>query len=160
MLSISVPKQPYFADQSTDTTVFWGYGMYPDQPGLFVKKPMMSCSGNEIFTELLMLLGFSVEPTLEHSVTLPVLMPFLTSPCTTRGPGCRPKVAPDGSKNLGLMGQFVEIERDVTVTMEYSVRSAQMAVYKLTGAEKKPPDVYGGNPTAVVLGEALKTLMV
>jgi oleate hydratase len=160
MLSITVPKQPYFSDQAEDTTVFWGYGIYPDQPGRFVTKPMANCSGREILTELLMLLGFETQPTLDRSVTLPVLMPFLTSPYATRGPAARPRVVPDRSRNLALLGQFVEMERDVTFTMEYSVRSAQTAVYRLAGVDRQPPSVHGENPSAEVLGEALKTLMV
>ena len=40
------------------------------------------------------------------------------------GGGGRPKVIPEGSRNLALVGQYVEIERDVVFTVEYSVRGA------------------------------------
>ncbi|PKS08301.1 hypothetical protein jhhlp_005245 [Lomentospora prolificans] len=160
LLSITIPQQPYFTDQPEDTTVFWGYGLYPDQPGRFVNKPMTECSGKEILTELLMLMDYPVEPTLGNSITLPVIMPLITSPYIRRKKDSRPQVVPKGSKNLGLLGQYVEIPRDVTFTMEYSVRSAQMAVYELMGLDKRPPEVFGEDPSAAVLGEALKTLMI
>ena len=160
LLSITVPRQPYFADQDADTTVFWGYGLYPDQPGRFVQKPMMECTGKEILTELLGLMDYPLSPTLENSITLPELMPLITSPYMTRNRSSRPKAVPEKSRNLGLMGQYVDMERDVTFTMEYSVRSAQMGVYGLMGLDKAPAEVYGGDPSAAVLGEALKTMMI
>lgn len=160
LLSITVPGQPYFADQDADTTVFWGYGLYPDQPGRFVQKPMIECTGQEILTELLSLMNYPLLPTLENSITLPEAMPLITSPYATRKLDSRPKAVPEKSRNLCLMGQFVEMERDVTFTMEYSVRSAQTGVYRLMGLAKTPAEVYGGDPSAAVLGEALKTMMI
>lgn len=160
LLSITVPRQPYFADQDTDTTVFWGYGLYPDQPGRFVQKPMLQCSGQEILTEILRLMDYPLLPTLESSVTLPEVMPLITSPYMTRNMGTRPRAVPEGSRNLGLMGQYVEMGADVTFTMEYSVRSAQVGVYGLMGLDRSAAEVYGGDPSAAVLGEALKAMMI
>jgi oleate hydratase len=159
MLSLTVPKQPYVRDQPEDVFVFWGYGLFPDQQGRYVRKPMLECTGAEILTELLHLMAFPLQPTLERSITIPCLMPLIGSPFLTRKKGDRPKVVPDGSKNLGLMGQFVEIEREVTFTMEYSVRSAQLAVYGLMNVDKKPPAVQGEDHEVLTLGMALKTLM-
>ena len=31
--------QPYFAGQPEDVTVFWGYGLYPEAEGDYVKSP-------------------------------------------------------------------------------------------------------------------------
>ncbi|KPM42981.1 hypothetical protein AK830_g3498 [Neonectria ditissima] len=159
MLSLTIPQQPYFKDQPDDVFVFWGYGLFPDQAGRHVKKPMLECTGAEILTELLCLMAHPVQPTLDKSITIPCLMPLIGSPFLTRKKGDRPKVVPDGSKNLGLMGQFVEIEREVTFTMEYSVRSAQIAVYGLMGVDKKPPAVIGEDHSVLTLGTALKTMM-
>ena len=47
---------------------------------------------------------------------------------------------------------------DVVFTVEYSVRSAQTAVYSLLGLEKKPPPVYKGNYDPRVLLEAFMAL--
>jgi oleate hydratase len=159
MLSLTVPKQPYVRDQPEDVFVFWGYGLFPDQQGRYVRKPMLECTGAEILTELLHLMAFPLQPTLERSITIPCLMPLIGSPFLTRKKGDRPNVVPDGSKNLGLMGQFVEIEREVTFTMEYSVRSAQLAVYGLMNVDKKPPAVQGEDHEVLTLGMALKTMM-
>ncbi|KAF4982581.1 hypothetical protein FZEAL_1813 [Fusarium zealandicum] len=159
MVSLTVPKQPYLKDQPEDVYVFWGYGLFPDQAGRHVTKPMLECSGAEILTELLHLMAFPLHPTLERSITIPCLMPLIGSPFLTRKKGDRPDVIPKGSRNLGLMGQFVEVEREVTFTMEYSVRSAQIAVYGLMGVDKTPPAVKGEDHSVVTLGMALKTMM-
>ncbi|KAH7122156.1 oleate hydratase [Dactylonectria estremocensis] len=159
MLSLTIPQQPYLKDQPDDVFVFWGYGLFPDQHGRHVKKPMLECTGAEILTELLHLMAYPVQPTLARSITIPCLMPLIGSPFLTRKKGDRPKVIPDGSKNLGLMGQFVEVEREVTFTMEYSVRSAQLAVYGLMGVDKQLPGVEGEDHSVVTLGMALKTMM-
>ncbi|KAF5021137.1 hypothetical protein F66182_6837 [Fusarium sp. NRRL 66182] len=159
MLSLTVPQQPYVKGQPEDVFVFWGYGLFPDQQGRYVNKPMLDCTGAEILTELLHLMAFPLHPTLDNSMTIPCLMPLIGSPFLTRKKGDRPKVIPDGSKNLGLMGQFVEVEREVTFTMEYSVRSAQQAVYGLMGVDKELPGVQGEDHSVVTLGMALKTMM-
>lgn len=159
MVSLTVPQQPYIKDQPDDVFVFWGYGLFPDQAGRHVRKPMLKCTGREILTEILHLMDFPTDPTLDQSITIPCLMPLIGSPFLTRKKGDRPDVVPKGSRNLGLMGQFVEIEREVTFTMEYSVRSAQMAVYKLMGVDKEMPGVEGEDHSVVTLGMALKTMM-
>ena len=159
MLSVTVPHQPYFLNQPENVHVLWGYGLYPDQPGTFVKKPMAECSGEEILTELLHHLELPLQPILAQSTTIPCLMPYIGSPFLTRNEGDRPKVIPSGSQNLGLLGQFVEIERDVTFTMEYSVRGAQMAVNHLMGLNKDPPPVHRGEQSVQILGEALMAII-
>lgn len=49
----------------------------------------------------------------------------------------RPAVVPEGSTNLAFLGQFVEIPEDVVFTIEYSIRSAQIAVYSLLKLSKE-----------------------
>ena len=159
MMSVTIPNQPYFLDQPDNVFVLWGYGLYPDQEGTFVKKPMMQCTGQEILTELLHHLKFPLSPTLEKSTTIPCVMPFIGSPFLTRKKGDRPDVIPKDSRNLGLLGQYVEIDRDVTFTMEYSVRAAQKAVYHFMGLKKDPPPVHRGDQSVQVLGEALMAIM-
>ena len=67
-------------------------------------------------------------------------------------------IRPDGSKNLAFVGQYCELPEDVVFTVEYSIRSAQMAVYSLLGLEREPPPVYKGQFNPRVLLEAFVAL--
>ena len=53
LASIVLPHQPHFIAQPEGVQVFWGYGLFVDIPGNFVKKPMAACTGREIMTEIL-----------------------------------------------------------------------------------------------------------
>ncbi|MFE6797128.1 hypothetical protein [Paenibacillus chitinolyticus] len=48
---------------------------------------------------------------------------------------------------------------DVAFTVEYSVRTAQTAVYKLLDIDKKIPGMYHGNHHAKVLFDSLVTMV-
>lgn len=159
LMSIVIPHQPHFLNQEEGTQVFWGYGLFPARYGDFVRKPMSECTGEEILTELLSHLNFPLQPTLGSSITIPCMMPYITAQFLTRKAGDRPAVVPEGSTNLALLGQFVEIERDTVFTVEYSVRAAQMAVHKLMETREKPKDVYMGEHNVGVLIDALKMLL-
>lgn len=65
------------------------------------------------------------------------MMPFITSQFMPRLKSDRPEVVPNGSTNLAFIGQYCEIPDDVVFTVEYSVRSAQMAVYSLLHLDKE-----------------------
>ena len=95
---------------------------------------------------------------LENCVCIPCMMPFVTSQFLRRGKGDRPQVVPDGSKNLAFIGQFCEIPEDVVFTVEYSIRSAQLAAYSLLGLDRRPPAVYKGSHDSRVLFNAFLTL--
>jgi oleate hydratase len=56
------------------------------------------------------------------------------------------------------MGQFCELPEDVVFTVEYSIRSAQAAVYKLLGLDREPPPVYRGEFDPRVLYNAFMAL--
>ena len=146
LASIVIPHQPHFIGQPSDIGVFWGYGLSVDKSGDFVKKRMSACTGREIMTELLGHLRIEVEAAriLESCVCIPFMMPFITSQFLRREKGDRPEVVPKGSRNLGFIGQFCELPEDVVFTVEYSIRSAQAAVYKLLGLKREPPPVYKG----------------
>ena len=145
-MSIVIPHQPHFIDQPESVSVFWGYGLSVDQPGDFIKKPMSACSGREIMEELLghLRTGPEAAKILESSVCIPCMMPFITSQFLRRAQGDRPEVLPKGSRNLAFIGQFCELPEDVVFTVEYSVRSAQAAVYRLLRMNREPPSVYHG----------------
>jgi oleate hydratase len=159
LMSIVVPHQPHFLNQEEETQVFWGYGLFPSHVGDVVKKQMSECSGQEIMTELLNNLDFPLHPILDNSLTIPCMMPFITSQFLTRKAGDRPEVIPKGSTNLALLGQFTEIPLDTVFTVEYSVRSAQIAVHELMNTEHKPKDIYKGEHSPKVLVESFRTLL-
>lgn len=160
MMSIVLPHQPHFAGQPEDVNVFWGYGLFVDKPGDFVKKPMSACTGREIMTEVLGHLRIESETSriMESLVCIPCMMPFITSQFLRRAKGDRPPVVPEGWTNLAFTGQFCEIPDDVVFTVEYSIRSAQTAVYKLLGLKREPPTVYKGQYDPRVLFKAFATL--
>jgi oleate hydratase len=85
-------------------------------------------------------------------------MPFITSQFLRREKGDRPQVVPDGWRNLAFTGQFCEMPEDVVFTVEYSIRSAQTAVYTLLGLKREPPAVYMGKFDPRVLYKAFMAL--
>ena len=160
LFSIVVPHQPHFIGQPDNVSVIWGYGLSVNEPGNFVKKPMQDCTGREIMTEVLGHLNLE-ERTLsliEKMICIPCMMPFITSQFLCREKGDRPQVVPAGSKNLAFIGQFCELPDDVVFTVEYSIRSAQVATYALLDINRKPPGVYKGEFSPRVLFKAFMAL--
>ncbi|MFF3975664.1 oleate hydratase [Streptomyces sp. NPDC001828] len=159
LLTIVLNHQPHFREQPEDTFVWWGYALFPDKEGDFVKKPMARCTGAEILDEVLQHLRFEQGPQiLESSIVIPALMPYITSQFLVRGHGDRPDVVPEKSTNLAFIGQYAEVPEDVVFTVEYSVRTAWTAVAGLLRLDKQPPPVYKGRHNPKVLVEALETL--
>jgi oleate hydratase len=64
-----------------------------------------------------------------------------------------------GTSNLAFIGQFCEIPDEVVFTVEYSVRSAQTAVFSLLGIEKAVSPIYKGQHDPKVLLESVKTML-
>ena len=160
LITLSMFHQPFFATQPPDVSVWWGYGLYFDQPGNFVKKTMGECSGKEILQEVLGHLRFDAddEAIIAASNVIPCVMPYITSQFSVRKAGDRPQVVPEGSKNLAFIGQYCEQPDDVVFTVEYSIRSAQRAVYTLLSLEQKLTPLYKGAHDPRVLFEALGTV--
>src|SRR6185437_14989399 len=81
LASIVLPQQPHFIGQPSDTQVFWGYGLFVDKPGNFVAKPMSSCTGREIMTEIIGHLRIDnyAQQILNTCICIPCMMPFITS---------------------------------------------------------------------------------
>jgi oleate hydratase len=161
LMSVVLAHQPHFRDQPKDITVCWGYGLFPGRAGDFVPKPMSECTGAEILEELCRHLRFTRELPLilETSTCIPCLMPYITSQFMPRRKGDRPPVVPDGSTNLALIGQFCEIPGDVVFTVEYSVRSAQIAVYTLLHLDETVSPIYRGYRDPRVLFDSLRTML-
>jgi len=120
--------------------VWWGYGLYPDKIGDYVRKPMSQCSGSEILEETLRQLKWDsdLKRIRDSAIVIPCMMPYITSMFLKRKTGDRPNVVPKGSTNFGLLGQFVEVPDDTVFTTEYSVRTAQIAVFKLLKLAREP----------------------
>lgn len=160
-LSIVVAAQPHFVNQPADQTILWGYGLYTDRVGDYVKKSMIECTGEEILTELLHHLHFEEEKAAimkDVINVIPCMMPYIDALFQCRAKADRPKVVPENAKNFALIGQFVEIPKDMVFTEEYSVRTARYAVYKLMKSDKKILPVTPYNKKPEVLLRALNTM--
>ena len=154
LMSIVLPRQPHFLNQSAGTQVFWGYSLLGDSIGNFVPKPMADCNGAEILAELCGHLRFDLQ-IVKSATCIPCRMPYITSMFMPRVAGDRPLPVPLGSKNLAFISQFVEIPEDVVFTVEYSVRAAQMAVYQLLGVERAVPAVTPHDQSVLTAFEAI-----
>ena len=75
-------------------------------------------------------------------MTVPVMMPYVTSFFLPRRAGDRPDVVPDGAVNFAFIGQFAETTRDTIFTTEYSVRTGMEAAYQLLGIERGVSEVF------------------
>jgi oleate hydratase len=160
LLTVVLNHQPHYYDQPKGVWVWWGYGLFPDKQGNFVKKKMSDCTGEEILTEVLSHLRFTehIPHLLASSIVIPVMMPYITSQFMPRTTTDRPHVIPKGSRNLAFIGQFAEIPDDVVFTVEYSVRTAQVAVFGLLDVERKVSPFYKGQHDPEILFDALKML--
>ena len=161
LMSVTVNRQPQFKNQPADVTVAWAYALFPDKKGDYIKKAMSECSGKELFIELLYHLGIAPENMdayLAEVKVIPAMMPYITSQFMPRVAGDRPDVVPRGSANLAFLGQFAEIEGDCVFTVEYSVRSAIMAVYTLLDLDKEVPEIYPSQYDIRALAAASKTM--
>ncbi|MEI9916021.1 MAG: oleate hydratase [Methylovirgula sp.] len=158
LMSIVVPHQPHFPNMPADTYTLWGYGLFIDDVGDYVKKPMAKSTGKEILTELIGQLGFDDirDAALAATDVTSVIMPYASALFSRRIPADRPLVIPKGSANFAFLGQFVELPEDTVFTVEYSVHCAMHAVYHLYGIDKKIPPIYNGLTDPKVGLKALK----
>ncbi len=161
LMSSVVAAQPHFKSQPLDTTIFWGYGLYPDRIGDYVKKPMKDCTGEEILFEYISQLGWQDDwEEIKKDIVnvIPCYMPYIDAQFQPRKMSDRPSVVPEGSTNFAMISQFVEIPKDMVFTEEYSVRAARIAVYTLFDIDKeiKPVTPYNRDPK--VLAKATQTM--
>lgn len=160
LMSLVVAAQPHFRAQDVNTTIFWGYGLYTDQLGDYVKKPMKDCTGEELLYELICHLHWQdrwEEIKKDVINVIPCFMPYVDAQFQPRKMTDRPAVVPEGSTNFAMISQFVEIPEDMVFTEEYSVRAARIAVYTLMEITKPicPVTPYVRDPR--VLKKALET---
>lgn len=130
-LNLCIPAQPVFRDQPQNVRVLWGFALFPECRGNYIKKPMLQCSGAEILAEVLKHVNFPTELLFRHTVTIPRVMPRMSSLLLARSWDERPEPVPQNICNIGLVGQFVEIPEYSCLDMSYGVRAAQIAVSQL-----------------------------
>ncbi len=161
LISLVLPFQPHFIGQPAGVQVCWGYGLFPDRKGNYTGKKMLDCNGEEILREVFGHLRFMKDPDvlLKTSICIPCILPFITSQFLVRGKADRPDVVPKGSVNLAFIGQYCEIPEDVVFTVEYSIRSAQMAVFSLLKLDKAVSPLYKGQHDITVLFNSVKTML-
>ena len=160
LMSIVIAAQPHFKAQDANTTIFWGYGLYTDRLGDYIKKPMKDCTGEEIIDELLYhlhLIDRKEEIKEDIINVIPCMMPYVDAQFQPRKMSDRPNVVPKGSTNFAMISQFVEIPEDMVFTEENSVRAARIAVYKILGINKPICKVTPYNKDPKVLKKALET---
>ncbi|MGD8340450.1 MAG: oleate hydratase [Gammaproteobacteria bacterium] len=160
LMSVVLAYQPHFSNQPDDVWVFWGYGLHPERRGNRVDKPMIESGGREILTELChhLPVGDAGDRIIDSANCIPCAMPFITSQFMPRAPGDRPQVVPAGARNFAFLGQFCEVPDDTVFTVEYSVRTAQMAVYELLGLNREATPMYRGYLRPSVVLRALRAL--
>jgi oleate hydratase len=127
--------------QEEDTCALIGYALTPKENGNLVKKPMCACSGDEILAELLWQLNIPFDGIVEKVTVNSRLLPLGLSPLLTRSDEDRPSFIPANTTNIALIGQYVEIEGESTLGLEYGIRSAELAVQRLLNLDISLPKV-------------------
>lgn len=157
LMSFTCNRQPHFPEQPDDILVLWVYSLFIDKEGNYIKKTMPECTGDEILAELCYHTGIidQLDNVVKNTIVRTAFMPYITSMFMPRAKGDRPRVVPEGCKNLGLIGQFIETNNDVVFTMESSVRTARIAVYELLNLNKQVPDI---NPLQYDIRHLLKAV--
>ena len=114
IMELRIPRAPFFKNQTEANPFLWMCAFNSFAPGKYTGKPETECTGMEILEEILMSLPMDNETRQkcrnEVVAAIPVAMPYIDAQFLPRAVGDRPNVIPQGSTNLGLIGQFVEIQ--------------------------------------------------
>ena len=151
----------YYPYQADDEDVFWFDGLYGENVGNYIKKPMAECTGEEIMTEFLYHLGMLdiKDEVLSHTYVSTCMMPYITSQFMPRAIKDRPLVRPEGCTNLALIGQYVELPGDVVFTVETSIRTAMMAAYSLLNLDRAVSPLYTPHYDIRIIAMCLKKML-
>jgi oleate hydratase len=161
VLSLSILHWPEVIGQPPGTNLLWGYGLYPERHGDFVPKCMVECTGAEILEEVVRQLRFekTLDAIMASSICIPCDLPYVNNIWLPRRRTDRPRPVPEGATNLGVLGQYVEVSREVAFTIEYSARTAWEAIHVLLKRGPAPPPVYQGQYDLKALFNALKVFL-
>lgn len=140
-ISIVLPQSQPLTFQEKNSCALIGYALTPKENGNMVKKPMCACIGDEILAELLWQLNIPFDSIIEKATVDFHLLPLGLSPLLTRSNEDRPSFIPANTTNIALIGQYVEIEGESTLSLEYGIRSAELAVQRLLKLDVNPPKV-------------------
>ncbi|MDD3002221.1 MAG: oleate hydratase [Candidatus Riflebacteria bacterium] len=146
LISFALPNHPHFVGQPENLQVMWGYGMHSNTKGTFVNKTLPECTGEEILHEIIKHLKFDehLNEIMQGATCIPCMLPLITSQFMPRNKHDRPKVVPKCAENFAFIGQYCEIDHDIVFTLEYSVRSAQQAVFTHLRKLEKVTPIYKG----------------
>ena len=146
LMSWTLNRQQQFRDQPKDQLCVWVYGLFPDKPGNYVKKPMQDCTGEEICEEWLYHMGVPTDKIADlaknHANTVPVMMR------TSMRSSCRvpPATAPMW---CGWRGEF-RVPRPIRGDAarhdfhhRIFMRTGMEAVYTLCDVDRGVPEVWG-----------------
>ncbi len=161
VVSLSIFHQPEVIGQPPGTSLWWAYGLHPERKGEFIPKLMNECTGAEILEETLrhLRLDKQLAAIMATSICIPCDTPYVNNIWLPRSGTDRPPPVPKGSTNLALIGQYVEMPREIGFTIECSVRSAWEAIHTLLKRGPAPPPVYQGLYDLKALFDALKVFV-
>jgi oleate hydratase len=161
VVSLSIFHQPEVIGQPSGTSVWWGYGLHPERDGDFARKPMNQCTGAEVLEEVLrqLRLDKQLDAIMASSICIPCDTPYINNIWLPRSRGDRPPPVPAGATNLGLIGQYVEMPREIAFTIECSVRAAWEAIQVLLKRGPSPPPVYQGQYDLKAIFNALRVFV-
>lgn len=134
-LNLCIPAQPVFQQQPETVFVLWGFALFPEAIGNYIEKSMLECSGAEIMVELVKHLKLPTKMPFQRTVTVPRVMPRMSSAFLAHSRDERPEPIPRSISNIGLVGQFVEIPNYSCVDMSYGVRTARTVLTQLMGVD-------------------------
>ena len=99
VLSLTIFDQPEVLEQPKGATVWWGYGLYPERNGDFVKKRMDQCTGAEILEEILRATAVrrQTDAIMASSICIPCNLPYVNNIWLPRSRGDKPPVVPEGA---------------------------------------------------------------
>ena len=95
----------------------------------------------------------------QSASTIPCMMPYIAAFFMPRNDTDRPQVVPEHAKNFAFIGQFVELEGDVVFTVETSVRTAMIAVYRMLLLDRPITPLFQGQYDIRMVNVALRTLL-